>query len=106
MLSFFSSRRNRDSHQPLTRRRVCPPPGSGGGAHSLAGEGVEGSQFQGGDIHCGTLYEYICTLGFRLSDDKRRGGEHALHGPEGEAPPQDGGKGLPEEEDQHSEEVE
>jgi hypothetical protein len=50
-------------------------------------------------------YLYIFTLGFRLSDDKRRGGEHALHGPEGEAPPQDGGEGLSEKEDQHSEEV-
>ncbi len=47
---------------PLTRRRVCPPlfvPG--GGAHSLAGEGVEG----GGAIpwehtvHCGTLGTYV-----------------------------------------------
>jgi hypothetical protein len=60
-----------------------------------------------GDMHCGTLNAYICTgtLVFRLSDDKRRGGEHALHGPEGEAPPQDGGEGLPQKEDQHSEEV-
>ncbi len=44
--------------QPLTRRRVCPPPpfGSGGGAHSLARKGVGESQFRRGDIHCGTLY--------------------------------------------------
>jgi hypothetical protein len=46
--------------QPLTRRRVCPPPfGSGGGAHSLAREGVGESQFQRGDIPCGTLYMYV-----------------------------------------------
>jgi hypothetical protein len=36
-----------------------PPFGSGGGAHSLAREGVGDSQFRRGDIHCGTLYTYI-----------------------------------------------
>jgi hypothetical protein len=41
--------------QPLTRRQVCPPPVPGGGAHSLAREGVGESQFQRGVIHCGTL---------------------------------------------------
>ncbi len=48
--------------QPLTRRRVCHPPPPlvpGGGAHSLAREGVGESQFQRGDIHCGTLYIYV-----------------------------------------------
>ncbi len=44
MLSFFCSRRNWDSPNPFTRRRVCPhppPPGSGGRG-TLAGErGVE-----------------------------------------------------------------
>ncbi len=35
--SFFSSRRNWDSPNPLTRRRVSPPPGSGGRG-SLTGE--------------------------------------------------------------------
>jgi hypothetical protein len=40
---------------------VPPPPAFwGGGAHSLAREGVGESQFRRGDIHCGTLY--ICTL--------------------------------------------
>ncbi len=48
-LSFFSSRRNWDS-QPLTRGRVCPPipPFLGGGAHSLAREGLEESQCRRG----------------------------------------------------------
>jgi hypothetical protein len=36
-----------------------PPPFLGGGAHSLAREGLGESQFQRGDIHCGTLYLYI-----------------------------------------------
>ncbi len=45
--------------QPLTRRRVCPPsPVLGGGAHSLAREGLGESQFRRGDIHCGTFYIY------------------------------------------------
>jgi hypothetical protein len=58
---------------PLTRRRVCSPLfwcappfgfGSGGGAHSLPGEGVGASQFQRGDRHCGYLdiRVYVCTL--------------------------------------------
>ncbi len=43
--------------QPLTRRRVCPPPPLlGGRAHSLAREGLGDSQFRRVDIHCGTLY--------------------------------------------------
>ncbi len=38
--------------QPLTRRGVCPPPPVlGGGAHSLAREGLGESQFRRGDIH-------------------------------------------------------
>jgi hypothetical protein len=48
--------------QPLTRTRVCPPPHPlvpGGGAHSLAREGVGETQFQRGDIHRGTLYMYV-----------------------------------------------
>ncbi len=43
---------------PLTRRRVCLPPVLGG-AHSLAREGLGGSQFRRGDIHCGSLYIYL-----------------------------------------------
>ncbi len=43
--------------KPLTRGRVCPPPPVlGGGAHSLAREGLPESQFRRGDIYCGTLY--------------------------------------------------
>ncbi len=41
---------------PLNRRRVCPPilwSGRGGGAHSLAGEGLGEYQFRRGNIHCG-----------------------------------------------------
>jgi hypothetical protein len=57
VLSFFSTRRNWDSPQTLSRRRVCPP--LGGGAHSLAREGLGESQFRRGDIHCGTLYTYV-----------------------------------------------
>jgi hypothetical protein len=34
---------------------VPPPLVPGGGAHSLAGEGVGESEFKRGDIHCGTL---------------------------------------------------
>ncbi len=51
--------------QPLTRRRVCPPPSPrflGGGAHSLAREGVGESQFRKGDIHWYSVY--VCTLCF------------------------------------------
>jgi hypothetical protein len=47
---------------PLSRRRVCHPSfGSGGGAQSLAREGVGiDSQFRRGDVHCGTLiYMYF-----------------------------------------------
>ncbi len=36
-----------------------PPLVPGGGAHSLAREGVGESQFRRGDIHCGTLYIYV-----------------------------------------------
>ncbi len=62
MLSFFSSRRNWDSQPPpageCAPHRLVP----GGGAHSLARERVRESQFRRGDIHCGTLYIYVCTL--------------------------------------------
>jgi hypothetical protein len=51
--------------QPLSHRRVSPPPSlcPGGAVHSLAREGVGVSQFQRGDIHCGTLYTvYMCFV--------------------------------------------
>ncbi len=43
-------------HQTLTPRRMSPTPVLGGGAHSVAREGLLESQFRRGDIHCGTLY--------------------------------------------------
>ncbi len=47
--------------QPLIRGRVCPSPlDPGGGAHSLARDGVGESQSRRGDINCGTIY--ICPL--------------------------------------------
>ncbi len=54
--------------QPPTHMRVCPPhPVLGGGAHSLAGEGVGVSQFRRGDRHCGTHYIYVlCVLGISV----------------------------------------
>jgi hypothetical protein len=46
---------------PLTRRRVCPPFGSGGRHNRWGGEGGGGggSQFGRGDRHCGTLGKYV-----------------------------------------------
>jgi hypothetical protein len=43
---------------------VPHPPVLGGGAHSLAREGLGESQFRRGDRHCGTLYIYhtLCIL--------------------------------------------
>ncbi len=59
VLSFFSSRRNWDSANPLPAGECAPPPPVlGGGAHSLARERLGRSQFRRGDIHCGTLYIY------------------------------------------------
>ncbi len=41
-----------------------PPSVLGGGAHSLAREGLGESQFRGGDIHFSTLYIYVlCDKG-------------------------------------------
>jgi hypothetical protein len=58
LLSFFASRRNWDSPTPSAAGEFCPFhwSGGGGGAHSLAGEGLGESQFRRGDIHCGVLY--------------------------------------------------
>jgi hypothetical protein len=54
--------------RPLPRRRVCPlPPVLGGGAYSLAREGLGESQLRRGDIHCGTLYIYVlCAYGYNI----------------------------------------
>ncbi len=59
VLSFFSSRRNKDSPNPSPAGECPPGPFLGGGAHSLAREGLRGSQFRRGHIHCGTLYIYV-----------------------------------------------
>jgi hypothetical protein len=58
VLSLFSSRWNWDSPNP-SPESPPPPPVLGGGAHSLAREGLGESQFRRGDIHCGTLYIYV-----------------------------------------------
>ncbi len=68
MLRFISSRRNWDSPTPHPQASVPPPPQfwGGGGAHSLAREGLGESQFRRGDIHCGTLYIYVfCDYNIR-----------------------------------------
>ncbi len=56
----FSSLRNWDSRNPSPAGECTPSSlGPGGGAHSLAREGLGESQFRRGDIHCGTLYIYV-----------------------------------------------
>ncbi len=73
VLSFFSSRRNWDSPNPSPAGECDPPPLiPGGGAHSLAREGVGVSQFQRGCIHCGTLYIYVLCAMEGLWTDGRR----------------------------------
>ena len=56
--------------QPLTRRRVCPPPPlvQGVGAHSLAREGLGKISIptRGHTVHCGTLYIYVCFVAIRI----------------------------------------
>jgi hypothetical protein len=48
---------------PRPQASVPPlPPVLGGGAHSLAREGLGEPQFRRGDIHCDTLYIYVRTL--------------------------------------------
>ncbi len=59
VLSFFSSRGIGTPPTPHPPASVPPHPGTGGGAHSLAREGLGESQFRRGDIHCGTLYIYV-----------------------------------------------
>ncbi len=51
--------------QPLSHRRVCPPPfdpGGGGKGTLTCGSGVGGVPIRWGDIHCGALFMYISTL--------------------------------------------
>jgi hypothetical protein len=56
VLIFFSNRRNWDSPNPSPAGEFAPPPPFlGGGAHSLAREGLGESQFRRGDIHCGSV---------------------------------------------------
>jgi hypothetical protein len=55
----FSSRRNWDSPNPSPAGECAPPLVPEGGAHSLEREGAGESQFQRGDVHCGTLYIYV-----------------------------------------------
>ncbi len=59
VLSFFSSLRNWDSPNPSPAGVCAPPPFLGGGARSLAREGLGESQFRRGDIHFSTLYIYV-----------------------------------------------
>ncbi len=69
VLSFFSSRRDWDSPNPSSAGECAPPPPvPGGGAHSLAREGMGESQFRLGDIHCGTLYISV-LCGLNISKD-------------------------------------
>jgi hypothetical protein len=68
---FFSSRPNWNSPTPSpVGERALPPCGSGGGTHSLVGEGVGGgSQFGRGDGHCGTLGIYVlCAILYFTAD--------------------------------------
>jgi hypothetical protein len=67
MLCFFSSRRYWNSPNPSPAGECAPPPPlvPGGGAHSLAREGLGESQFRRGEIHHGTLclsYKYFVRL--------------------------------------------
>ncbi len=63
MLSFFSSHWNWDSPTPSPPGECAPPPlVRGGGANSLAGDGLGGSQFQRGNIRCGTLGIYATHI--------------------------------------------
>jgi hypothetical protein len=59
VLSFFSSRRNWDSHNPSAIGVCAPSPRFWGeGAHSFAREGLGEFQCRRGDIHCGTLWVF------------------------------------------------
>ncbi len=58
IISFFSSRRNWDSPDPSPAGECASPPPllvPGGGAHSLAREGLGKSRFRRRDIPCGIL---------------------------------------------------
>jgi hypothetical protein len=65
VLGFFSSRPNWDSPTPSPADKCAPPPLVPGGDPLACGKGVERSQFQRGDRHCGTLgIIYMCFVIF------------------------------------------
>jgi hypothetical protein len=67
VLSFSSSRRNWESPNPPPS--VLPPLVPGGGAHSLAREGMGESPFQRRNIHRGTLHIYVlCAITLPQAD--------------------------------------
>ncbi len=76
------------------------PPGSGGGAHLLAREGLGESQFRRGDIHGGTLFMYLVeqvvleNLGKPefLSSRENRGGTIFIYVPCGASSFRESGK--------------
>jgi hypothetical protein len=83
VLSFFSSRRHWDFPNPSPASECAPlphpTPALGGGAHSLAREGLGEPQFRRGEIHCGTLYIYVlCGPGVRCN---QRGFIYTEHKP-------------------------
>ncbi len=59
---------------PHPQASVPPLPGSGGGAHSLARDGLGESQFRRGDVHCGSLSLYIGTYFVSLRPGRKRKG--------------------------------
>jgi hypothetical protein len=69
VLSFFSSRRNWDSPNPSPAGECAsPPPVLGGGAHSLAREGLGSPNSDEGT--CGTLHIYVpYFVGYDLTHD-------------------------------------
>ncbi len=62
MCRLWGWRPNWDPPPPYLQTCASPPLGPGG-TYTLAGDGVEGSQFGRGDRHCGTLGIYVlCDL--------------------------------------------
>ncbi len=81
VLSFLSSRPNWDSPTPSHAGECVPPslvPGGGGEGTLASRRGSGRSQFQRGDIHCGTLVIYVlCVwiyIPFLLQDMEGREG--------------------------------